>query len=479
MGQSYKIVNVDKKEVIEPCSGSKLMEWSYSYADMVQSFIHLLLNDWKYDRCFVVGDYAISSDIDEEPIYSVLENLEKELNIYQNFFGEYSCTIYNLADENSDYVKLSNDIPKFKEIEKVTIPLDDAVVNGYFYNHKQKVFVDLSHCPTQWYFSDKKNKKAYRNCISPISLLLTLGNGMGSGDFRNENQDYLIGFWTEDMLENGENIEFSITPLDNTSDYEEFIPNFVEENETLVLWDDEETNKKMIADMFEQNKRFDQMQKERRKTIHISKKPDWFSAMYAYSEDYSNTKQLTICRFCIFDKNSNTIIHSFENFQDIHETKIYPNLIFKNNNALSVQRNLDFGKNKIFFMKEKSLSYLSKDEYICYISNELMNLKFVQSSLTGTRITNFYEVNGDFEIDNNEEPIYVCEYFSDYSLSINDLVYEYRRVLDDLKTASHDEFESLIHQSKELHSKIVEKEKELKNLQDNWNSSICYSPEKE
>lgn len=230
--------------------------------------------------------------------------------------------------------------------------------------------------------------------------------------------------------------------------------------------------------MVKKNKRFDQMQKERRKTIHISKKLDLFSAMCAYSED-SSTKQLTISQFCIFDKNSNMVVHSFKHFQDIYETNIYPNLIFINNKALSVQRNLDFGKNKIFFMKEKSLSYLSKDEYICYISNELMNLKFVQSSLTGTRITNFYEVNGDFAIENNEEPIYVCESFFDHSLSTNDLVYEYRKVLDNLKTASHDEFESLINQSKELHSKIIEKENEIKNLQNNWNSSVCYSPKEE
>lgn len=91
MGQYYKIVNVDKKEVISPYGGSKLMEWSYSYTDTVQSFIHLLLNDWKYDRCFVVGDYAISDDIDEEPIYSVLENLEKELKNLQDNWNSSIC----------------------------------------------------------------------------------------------------------------------------------------------------------------------------------------------------------------------------------------------------------------------------------------------------------------------------------------------------------------------------------------------------
>ena len=67
MGQYYIAVNIDKKEYIEPDCGVKLMEWSYNRNPLILNLMKKLANEWKGDRVFVVGDYALSKDrIDEE-----------------------------------------------------------------------------------------------------------------------------------------------------------------------------------------------------------------------------------------------------------------------------------------------------------------------------------------------------------------------------------------------------------------------------
>lgn len=90
MGQYYVVVNIDKKEYMSSEGGVKLMEWSYNRNSLVLNLMRKLANEWKNDRVFVIGDYALSKDRidkDKNPIekdydYEILEKLEKELNIY-------------------------------------------------------------------------------------------------------------------------------------------------------------------------------------------------------------------------------------------------------------------------------------------------------------------------------------------------------------------------------------------------------------
>ena len=90
MGQYYIVANIDKKEYMRSNGGVKLMEWSYNRNPLVLNLMKKLANEWKNDRVFVAGDYALSKDRidkDKNPIekdydYEILEKIEKELNIY-------------------------------------------------------------------------------------------------------------------------------------------------------------------------------------------------------------------------------------------------------------------------------------------------------------------------------------------------------------------------------------------------------------
>jgi hypothetical protein len=81
MGQYYEIVNIDKREYLDPHTmgcGAKLMEWSYNRTEISLALMNLLADRWKGDRVYVVGDYAECDD-KKEVWYNTLLGIEKEL----------------------------------------------------------------------------------------------------------------------------------------------------------------------------------------------------------------------------------------------------------------------------------------------------------------------------------------------------------------------------------------------------------------
>ena len=210
MGQYYKVVNIDKKEYMYSDGGIKLMEWSYNRNPLVLNIMKKLANEWKGDRVFVVGDYALSGDrIDNESNekdydYDLLEKIEKELDIYDREDGGYPITIYHFADKNYQEIKLEN----IKDEEY-----------KYIYNHKRKEFINLDHCPLAWLYKEKNNYVQVK--IAPISLLLALGNGMGGGDYWSNNEN-LVGKYINEV----QDLEITKEPLN--IDYTEFRPEFYE-----------------------------------------------------------------------------------------------------------------------------------------------------------------------------------------------------------------------------------------------------------
>ena len=108
MGQYYIVANIDKKEYMRSNGGVKLMEWSYNRNDLILNLMNKLANEWKGDRVYIVGDYALSSDrIDKEKQpaekdydYDILEKLEKELGIYNQKENGYYKTLYSFASDN-------------------------------------------------------------------------------------------------------------------------------------------------------------------------------------------------------------------------------------------------------------------------------------------------------------------------------------------------------------------------------------------
>lgn len=212
MGQYYIVANIDKKEYMRSNGGVKLMEWSYNRNDLILNLMNKLANEWKGDRVYIVGDYALSSDrIDKEKQpaekdydYDILEKLEKELGIYNQKENGYYKTLYSFASDN------------FKELGVKELNEEEY---KYIYNHKRKEFIDLRHCPLAWLYKEKQKYNVVT--IAPISLLLALGNGMGGGDYFGNNNE-LVGKYITDI----ENLEITKEPLN--IGYKEFRPEFYE-----------------------------------------------------------------------------------------------------------------------------------------------------------------------------------------------------------------------------------------------------------
>ena len=205
MGQYYKVVNIDKKEYMESVGGLKLMEWSYNRNPLVLNLMRKLANEWKGDRVFVVGDYAVSVDDKESYDYKKLVEIEKDLDIYDKEEDGYNVSLYSLAYDN------------FKEIPLEKLEKEEY---KYIYNHNKKQYIDLSHCPLAWLYKDKK--QYFQVKVAPISLLLALGNGRGGGDYAGNNESF-IGAYLDDI----QNLEITKEKLNN--DYTEFRPEFYED----------------------------------------------------------------------------------------------------------------------------------------------------------------------------------------------------------------------------------------------------------
>lgn len=205
MGQYYKVINIDKKEYMRPNSGLKLMEWSYNLNPLILNLMKKLANDWKGDRVFIVGDYAISQDRENDSYdYSILEQIEKELGIYKKKENGYYISLYHYAEDN------------FKEIQLEKIETEEY---KYIYNHNKKEYINLDHCPLAWLYKEKGKYDTVK--ISPISLTLALGNGMGGGDYLGNNEN-LVGMYLDDV----QNLEITKEPLD--IEYDEIRPEFYE-----------------------------------------------------------------------------------------------------------------------------------------------------------------------------------------------------------------------------------------------------------
>lgn len=208
MGQYYKIVNVDKEEMLVPWDfecGAKLMEWSYDKNDMILALFNLLAGKWKGDRVFVVGDYADLGN-PSEPCHEALRKILEE---------KATDDLYGYASENYRNLSVEADVKEYGY--------------RYIYNHALKVFIDLNKCPIEWTFWSKEEKEVHVARISPLSLLIAIGNDRGGGDFHEGHNGYkYVGSWCDTVSD----IEVTIEPLDGI-DYDEFSPDFTE-NERII-----------------------------------------------------------------------------------------------------------------------------------------------------------------------------------------------------------------------------------------------------
>ena len=132
--------------------------------------------------------------------------------------GEWHKTPIVWAGDSSDPVRNemsysdmcdSTDEGEHVARELIPKPLTAKQANEFKFivNHTKKEFVD------------KKKVKSFGGYkIHPLSLLTSLGNGRGGGDFRGENE--FVGTWATDVI----SIEKEIP-----TDFKEIVPNFKED----------------------------------------------------------------------------------------------------------------------------------------------------------------------------------------------------------------------------------------------------------
>jgi hypothetical protein len=171
MGQYYVAIILGEKgspEFVRTWvgpSGAKLMEHSYLKNQHVLAVEHLLSRKGMFYKSRLVwaGDYA-------EPEKETGENL------------------YHLVVE--------------KETEKEWQTRESADYR-YIVNHTKKLFIDKMSLP---------------NCIHPLPLLTSEGNGAGGGDFRGRN-DNQCGEWARDVISVEDSAPEGYTEF--TADFEE------------------------------------------------------------------------------------------------------------------------------------------------------------------------------------------------------------------------------------------------------------------
>ncbi|MBE6155124.1 MAG: hypothetical protein E7163_06130 [Firmicutes bacterium] len=184
MGQYYKFINLDKKEICDRSKGFlKLTEHSYIGNEYCNDILTLLSNEWKGDRVIHVGDYAEGND--GTTTGKLIDKIERE--------NEVKTTVYDWSRS-------------FEEIEPNKV--NDKI--RYVYNLDKKMFIDLIKQPIQWCcYNDNKISFAKFNAFA---LLTGCGNEQGGGDYFYHNKKK-IGLWAGDKLVSSE------TPL---KEYENF-----------------------------------------------------------------------------------------------------------------------------------------------------------------------------------------------------------------------------------------------------------------
>lgn len=172
MGQYYKPVNLDSKQWLDSHkfgSGLKLMEHSYIGNGFVEGVEVLMtkFGPWYKDRLIWAGDYA-------DPEFGSKENL------------------YELCKEEDETTPYQVD--KIKEDNKI-----DLKKYRYVVNHTLKEYVDKNKMVA--FNIDKNNPKDEGWKIHPLSLLTAEGNGLGGGDYGDNNPDInLVGKWARHSI---------------------------------------------------------------------------------------------------------------------------------------------------------------------------------------------------------------------------------------------------------------------------------------
>lgn len=199
MGQYYHILNLDKKEYLSPydfgCT-AKLMEFSYIAKDLqtnsfLSTAIALMRTEWQNDRVVVVGDYADYAWATDEPKNQDDKFFLRALSTEPGF--EFIAKKRN-DPNNPDYHSYNTlyDADEWGFTERTDYT--NVHVPPYLCNRHTKEYVELTSLPLEWKANNQDGDENYIS-IFPFPLLLAVGNGLGGGDYRGANKNY-VGAWT-------------------------------------------------------------------------------------------------------------------------------------------------------------------------------------------------------------------------------------------------------------------------------------------
>lgn len=155
MGQTYRIINLTKKESLDPlqtANFSKLMETCYIRNNYILEILHKLASEWHGDCLVYSGDYSNNSETEWDDIL-----FPPTLNLVLS----YKKTNYGTELTRNG-----------KIINKML--WDRLLENRVLVNYDQKIYCELDCC--------KQEKNGLQIC--PLTLLLANSNGLGSGDYR-------------------------------------------------------------------------------------------------------------------------------------------------------------------------------------------------------------------------------------------------------------------------------------------------------
>lgn len=235
MGQYYRILNLDKKEYLSSYDydcGAKMMESAYIATNLktngyMAALSYLIDNQWKGDRVIMIGDYATLDWAENTPTQidaQFLASLKDEFPFIQE--KDEDGYLINLIDcDEHGFIK-SNMKSKKK-------------VKRYLCNNATKQYIDLNDLPIDYTYKDDDGTTKYGH-IYPLPILISIGNGLGLGDYSSNNDD-LAGTWAN----TSDSIFFGTS---KPKDFEEFKPDFTEYEKVLRIKDYEaEQNKQTFS----------------------------------------------------------------------------------------------------------------------------------------------------------------------------------------------------------------------------------------
>lgn len=106
------------------------------------------------------------------------------------------------------------------------------------YNHATKQVIDLAKCPIEDVWYSRELDICFVSRLSPLPLLITIGNGRGGGDLYND-PNKLVGSWCDTIQQ----VEVRFGRIFGNN-YTEFAPDFSEHNPPIPYTEEAEMVRK-------------------------------------------------------------------------------------------------------------------------------------------------------------------------------------------------------------------------------------------